>query len=256
LPRRTVLPLAVLLAALLTSDATAQERRSVIRGIVVVTRTLAPIVGARVALVGAGRVAVTDSLGRFRFDSLRAGTYLVHVRGTRDQTPMMEVPVEARETVDLDVKLGENDAVVLPELAVSAPDPAPVALDAMRLPAEFKDRRQTGLGQYITRQEIQERRPYVVTDLFRNLRGMTVICSRDRCVPRSTRRNCLPVVVVDRVTRDVGVLAGMEPNDLEAIEVYNGVSTVPSEYLRPRDRPQCGMIVVWTRVPPQKRPSQ
>jgi hypothetical protein len=81
-------------------------------------------------------------------------------------------------------------------------------------------------------------------------------CRNGICVPRPTRasQNCNPIVVVDRVSTDAGVLASMVPNDLEAIEVYLGMSTVPAEYLQAADRAQCGMIVVWTRVPPQKRP--
>lgn len=254
MPRRTILLLAVLLPALSTSLATAQERRSVIRGTVVVTSTSAPIAGARVALVGTGRVAVTDSLGRFAFDSLRAGTYLVQVRGTNDETPMLEVPLAAREIIDLDVKLGQGEAVVLPELAVSAPDPAPAGIDAMRLPPEFTARQRTGLGQFLTREQIQERNPYTVADIFRGLRGIVVTCRNGFCLPRPARGNCLPIVVVDRVATDASVLSGMVPNDLEAIEVYNGMSSVPAEYMRPSVRSLCGMIIVWTRVPPQQRP--
>ena len=256
MPRRTVLLFTLVLAASLTSPATGQERRSVIRGTVVVTSTSAPVPGARVALVGAGRVAITDSLGRFVFDSLRAATYLVHVRNATDETPMLEVPLAAREIIDLDVKLGKADAVVLPELSVVAPDPAPGAIDAMRLPSEFKARQRNGLGQFLTREQIQERHPYTVTDVFRGLRGIVVTCRNGFCLPRAARGNCMPIVVVDRVATDASVLSGMVPNDLEAIEVYNGMSTVPAEYMRPTVRSQCGMIIVWTRVPPQKRPGQ
>lgn len=254
MPRRTVLLFTLVLAASLTSPAMAQERRSAIRGTVIVTTTAAPIAGARVALVGAGRVAVTDSLGRFAFDSLRAGIYLVHVRGEHDETPMMEIQLAAREVIDLDVKLGKADAVVLPELAVTAPDPEPAGIDAMRLPPEFKARQRTGLGQFLTREQIQERNPYTVADIFRGLRGIVVTCRNGFCLPRAARGNCMPIVVVDRVATDAGVLSGMVPNDLEAIEVYNGMSSVPAEYMRPSVRGLCGMIIVWTRVPPQKRP--
>jgi hypothetical protein len=253
-PRRTVVLFAFLLTTALAPAAVAQERRSAIRGIVVGTATSAPIAGARVALVGAGRVALTDSLGRFAFDSLRAGTYLVHVRGTDDETPMLEVPVGRREVVDLDVKLGKSDAVVLPELAVSAPDPAPAGIDAMRLPSEFKARQRNGLGQFLTREQIQERNPHTVADIFRGLRGIVVTCRNGVCLPRAVRGNCMPIVVVDRVATDAAVLGGMVPGDLEAIEVYNGMSSVPAEYMRPTVRSMCGMIIVWTRVPPQKHP--
>jgi hypothetical protein len=129
-------------------------------------------------------------------------------------------------------------------------------IEGMRLPAEFVERKKIGIGQYMTREEILERRPPTVGDLFRGFRGVVVTCRNGICIPRPVRspRNCNPTVVVDRVTTDVGVLAGMLPSELEAIEIYLGLSTVPAEYLRAAYRAQCGMIVVWTRVPPQKRP--
>jgi len=245
------------LAAGLGSPAGAQERRSVIRGIVVATSTLVPVAGAQVALVGAGRTVRTDQYGAFQFDSLAAGTYLVQVRGVGDETPMTQVPVGRREVIELEVKLGKADAVLLPELVATAPEPVKPdeTIEGMRLPSEFVARKKLGLGQYITREEILERRPPTVADLFRGIRGVVLSCRGGICIPRPTRssQNCNPIVVVDRVSTDAGVLSSMVPNDLEAIEVYLGMSTVPAEYLQAADRAQCGMIVVWTRVPPQKR---
>jgi len=248
----------VALAAAMGSPAGAQERRSTIKGTVVTTSTLAPVVGAQVALVGAGRTVRTDKSGSFIFDSLMAGTYLVQVRGVGDETPMTQVPVGRREIIDLEVKLGKADAVVLPDLVATAPEPVkPDAwIEGMRLPTEFVARKKIGMGQYITREEILERRPPTVTDLFRGVRGVVLSCRAGICIPRPVRsqQNCNPIVIVDRVSADASVLAGMIPNDIEAIEIYLGMSTVPAEYLQATDRAQCGMIVVWTRVPPQKRP--
>lgn len=257
-PLTTTLVAAAALSAAFGSPAGAQERRSVIRGTVVATSTLNPIVGAHVALVGAGRTVRTDQKGAFVFDSLVAGTYLVQVRGMGDETPMTQVPLGRREIIDLEVKLGKADAVILPELVTTAPAPVQPdnRIEGMRLPAEFLARRKIGIGQYITREEIQERRPPTVADIFRTVRGVVLSCRNGICIPRPVRspQNCNPIVVVDRVSTDAGVLAGMLPNDLEAIEIYLGMSTIPAEYLQAADRAQCGMIVVWTRVPPQKRP--
>ncbi|HEY9518237.1 MAG TPA: carboxypeptidase regulatory-like domain-containing protein, partial [Gemmatimonadales bacterium] len=155
------------LAAGLGGPAGAQERRSVIRGVVVVTSTLAPVAGAQVALVGAGRTVRTDKNGAFEFDSLSPGTYLVQVRGVGDETPMTQVPVGRREVIELEVKLGKADALLLPELVTTAPEPVKPeeTIEGMRLPSEFVARKKLGLGQYITREEILERRPPTVVDL-------------------------------------------------------------------------------------------
>jgi len=246
------------IASALGSPAGAQERRSTIRGTVVTTSTLTPVAGAQVALVGAGRTVRTDKFGAFTFDSLVAGTYLIQVRGVGDETPMTQVPLGRREVIDLEVKLGKADALVLPELVATAPEPVTPdnLIEGMRLPAEFLARQKIGIGQFITREEIQERRPPTVADIFRGVRGMALSCRSGICIPRPVRasRSCNPIVVVDRVSTDAAVLAGMVPNDIEAIEVYLGMSTVPAEYLQSANKAQCGMIVVWTRVPPQKRP--
>lgn len=254
-------PQVILLAAMILAgggSAAAQERRSTIKGTVVAASTLEPIANALVALVGTGRTARTDREGVFVFDSLIAGTYLVQVRGIDDLTPMTEVPLGRRETVELEVKLGKTSALMLPELettVAAAPDPR-YEIDATRLPPEFVVRKKFGGGQYMTRDEIQRRRPLRFTDIFRTMHGISVTCRGTVCVPRSIRapRGCTPVVVVDRMSTDVGVLNGMSPGDVEAVEVYAGASTVPVEYLKTTDRPQCGMIVIWTRVPPQRRP--
>lgn len=255
-PPSTMFVAAAALSAALGYPAGAQERRSTIKGTVVTTSTLVPVVGAQVTLLGAGRTVRTDTSGAFRFDSLVAGAYLIQVRGLTDETPLTQVPLGRREVVELEVKLGKPDAVILPELVASAPVPERRDIEAMRLPPEFVERKKVGLGQYITREEILERHPPTVTDLFRGVRGMSVTCRGGICIPRPVRspRNCTPTVVVDRVAADVRVLAGMLPGELEAIEIYVGMSTLPAEYLRHSYQAVCGMIIVWTRVPPQKQP--
>jgi hypothetical protein len=231
----------------------AQERRSVIRGTVVAAKDLTPIAGVSVALVGAGRSVRTDGAGVFVFDSLKAGTYLVQVRGAGDETPMTPVPLGKREIIDLEVKLGKPDAMMLPELVATAPEPEGPAneIEASRLPPEFSARQRTGIGVFVTRDEIQQRRPLTVVEIFRTMRGVAIV----RGLPRPVRspNSCGPIVVVDGASTDVAVLQSMVPNDIEAIEFYSGMSTVPAEYLQPGDRAQCGMILVWTRVPPQTR---
>ncbi|HEX7025530.1 MAG TPA: carboxypeptidase-like regulatory domain-containing protein, partial [Gemmatimonadales bacterium] len=120
----TMLAAALSLGVVSSARAQAGERRSTIRGTVVASNTLAPIAGAHVALVGAGRTVRTDQMGVFVFDSLVAGTYLVQVRGVDDETPMTQVPLGRREIIDLEVKLGKAVAVLLPELVTTAPEPS------------------------------------------------------------------------------------------------------------------------------------
>jgi hypothetical protein len=253
--RARCVPLLVAAAAVLVTAgvSTAQQRRSVIAGLVVSTNTLEPLAKVRVALVGTGRSMLTDSLGRFLFDSLRAATYLVMVRGNGDETPLTSVAVGERERVDLQVKLGKPDPNRLPELVTTAEGPPAEPL--LRLPEEFVERKKLGLGQFLTGEQIARRRPLTVVDLFRTFRGMEVRCRSGICTPHVVRTppNCAPKVYVDGAAADAGILRGIDRDDLQAVEVYLGISEYPSDYPLNPSEAKCGLIVVWTRFTPVRK---
>jgi hypothetical protein len=236
--------LAALIWVALPNTVSAQPRRSVIAGTVVSASTSDPIAGARVTLVGLSRWVLTDSLGRFRFDSLKAGTYLLQARGQDDETPMTSVDLADQERVDVEVQLGNPDPNRLPDLvtSVSAPVPPPETT----APDEFTARRKLGIGQFLTRNDIARRHPPSVMDLFRGFRGMEVRCRGGFCVPHVNRtpQRCLPEVILDRGPADAGALRALDRGDVEAIEVYLGVAEAPLEYAGDA---RCGLILVWTR---------
>lgn len=209
----------------------AQQRRSVIAGLV-----------------------VSASTGKFRCDSLPAATYLVQARGVLDQTPITSVEVGEREQSDLQVKLGEPPPNRLPDPVTtghSPPDGAP----PFRLPEEFVERKKLGIGQFLAGEEIARRRPPSVVDVFRSFRGMEVRCRSGICTPHVVRTppNCAPKVYVDRAGADAGILRGIDPDNLQAVEVSLGVSEYPNEYPRNPSEARCGLIVIWTRFTPVRR---
>jgi hypothetical protein len=232
----------------------AQQRRSAIGGLVVSASSLDPMPRVRVALVGTGRTTVTDTLGRFLFDSLRAATYLVQVRGDSDETPLTQVEVGDRERVDLMVKLGKPDPNRLPDLETTAYTTPPVE-PHLRLPEEFVERKKLGIGQFLTAEEILRRRPPTVVDLFRTFRGMEVRCRNGNCIPHVVRSapNCLPKVYVDAAAADVGILRGIDRDNLQAVEVYLGLSEYPVDYQLNPQEAKCGLIVIWTRFTPVRK---
>jgi hypothetical protein len=231
----------------------AQQRRSVIAGLVVSTNTLEPIANVRVSLVGTGRSVLTDVLGRFLFDSLRAATYLVQARGDSDETPLTSVEVGERERIDLLVKLGKPDPNRLPDLVSTAE--APPADPLLRIPEEFAERKKLGIGQFLTGEQIARRRPPSVVDLFWTFRGMEVRCRNGTCLPHVVRTppSCAPKVVVDGAAADAGILRGLDRDDLQAVEVYLGVSEYPPEYQVNPSEARCGLIVIWTRFTPVRK---
>lgn len=149
-----------------------------------------------------------------------------------------------------------------------APDVVPVAplevvASERREPSPvhegFHHRRERGFGEYITRQEIERRSPAHVTDLLRTLPGVRLTSSGrgSRGVVTTSRGNnsfagqCPAQIYVDNfhVNRADGrtfrIDDAVSPNDVEGIEVYRGLSTVPAQFLSPEA--DCGVIVIWTR---------
>jgi hypothetical protein len=41
----------------------------------------------------------------------------------------------------------------------------------------------------------------------------------------------------------------MMPGDVEGIELYAGPSVVPPQFNNPRSSVNCGLVLIWTRVP-------
>ncbi|MEJ2678304.1 MAG: Plug domain-containing protein [Gemmatimonadota bacterium] len=127
--------------------------------------------------------------------------------------------------------------------------------------ANFRYRVAHGHGHYITRAEIQKRNPARVTDLLEELPGVRLQSSGQglRRVVRMARTsavNCPTQIWVDGfLVNPQGVLPPgvsdftiddvVHPDDVEGIEVYSGLSTVPPEFLNRWAR--CGVVAIWTR---------
>jgi hypothetical protein len=60
-------------------------------------------------------------------------------------------------------------------------------------------------------------------------------------------RACIPTMYVHNMPYS-GVLDDFSADDIEALEVYVGISEIPPE-LDKNGRGICGVIVVWTRDP-------
>jgi hypothetical protein len=111
---------------------------------------------------------------------------------------------------------------------------------------EFYRRRAAGLGTFFTREAIEARNPQKSEDLLRMVTGVRIRYRGN--IPFVQFLRCETVnVYVDGIRshdpfRDFFALS---PLDIEAMEVYHGMATVPPEFSpAPND---CAAIVVWTR---------
>lgn len=255
--RRWVLPVAVLLAPVAIQATVVESGEAqVIEGVVVEAAAdstaeglavAVPVTGAEVELLLRGRRlggTTTDSLGRFMFQVPEAGRYRLRVRHpTYLPYEADSVQVGGGETVSVEVRLGRN-VIPLEPLVVTAR----IRVDM----TGFRGRRQgSGLGTFITREEIEARAAARTTDLLRGVPGVSVQFQRWGVAPailmRSGLGTCEPAIFVD------GVLAPqyrgsrlddyLTPERIEGVEIYSSFSTAPVQYVSGT----CGVILFWTQ---------
>ena len=253
-PLRQLSAALALAAALAAAPAAAQ--RGVLSVTVVDSATKAPVAGAQVSVDGRARGA-TDAAGALRVEGLAAGERAVEVArigyGTRRVTVAVgDAPVEAR------VELAAAPVTIGGVQGQARPTARQRALEEFY---ERKERRHTGY--FVTREDIERRKPRRVSDLFRGIPNLRVSENNGTATMESGRgmqgpsAGCPLLYYVDGVLnplleiRDMDSLmdninAEFRPEDLEGIEVYLG-GNAPPRYGGSRGR--CGVVLVWTRVP-------
>lgn len=256
----------VLLSAVLALFLWAAPAHSQIRldGVVRDDETSQPIAGARVEVFDFSwrklGNRVTDAQGGFQYPIRRPGTYRLRV--TRVGYAVVTTPdlvTGANSYLNVEVRL-KSDAVLLAPVAVvarSSSNPSPV-LD------NFHARMRSGFGTFFTREDIQRLRPTYLSDLVTRVPGLWVSTS-GRGTERQiysgrnaggVARDCPAQIYVDGRLMNPRVSGGgdvvgmtldeaVHPNDVEGIEIYRGLATVPAEFLTPDAR--CAVIAVWTR---------
>jgi TonB family protein len=207
------------------------------------------VAGARVTIARPGPAGaesvITDDDGAFRFRAVPRGPVTFQVRRVGF----------AVATVTLDVPSADGGPMLL-ELTPTAPSLTPVVVRAARPTAPigpftaFNQRRSTGFGHFITREEIERRRPMRTTDLFRMVPGARL--GRNAIGTPSVRfrgSTCDPEIVLDGMQLGPGVfdIDAVAPGSIEGMEIYSGAATVPIEYRKGFGRTSCGLIVFWTR---------
>jgi hypothetical protein len=122
---------------------------------------------------------------------------------------------------------------------------------------DFDARRAIGNGIFVTREEIAARNTTRLTDVLQNRRGIRVVRLRSgvsgvRFAAYSHgRANCSPNVWVDGQWARGLEVDEIPANEVEAIEVYETLGSVPFEFTPQGAGIPCGTIVIWTRIPGQ-----
>ena len=210
---------------------------------------------------GAARRASTDADGAFRFGDVAPGSVELRVWrvGFRPETLQVEVPQVDGGAVIVPL---ERVAQAMASVVVHAQSHANVAITPF---SAFERRRAAGLGHFVTRADIDKRRPQRTSDILRAVPGVVLVQGdagtlvpqfRNSMSAGSVMRGggggqgtCAPFYWMDG--SPLGALAldldAIPTGAVEGIEVYSGIATVPAALRGGVSNAVCGVIVVWTR---------
>ncbi len=211
------------LAGAITSDGTAVARANIV--------------------VNGKLIGLADDEGRFRVDRVEVGPNVLAIRRIGYRPAVLELEIldsaaPASVTVALDAV-----PLQLEEIVVDG-DRTVYAGGRMR---DFYRRRQTGLGKYFTRWEIERANPMFMSDLLRRVAGVRVThgsFGRNRIA--MTRSSCSPLLYIDGLRVPASEIDDLVwPDAVQGMEVYNGAAFAPVEYSGFGGN--CGVILIWTR---------
>ena len=209
-----------------------------------------PISDAQVTVGGFRRGGRSDGTGEVFITQVPPGNRLIELRRQGFAMARIAADFSGADTVRRDVRM----------------TPQPIELEgvvatswgrSMRLRSMgFYDRQRRGIGAFMTRQRLDELNLVHTEDVFRYVRGFLVRPVGPYHVVEGTRgfgvAGCLPAIYIDgmrMIVRDVrdqsDALSMVGPDDIEAIEAYQGPASIPAEY-NPLGN-ACGVILIWTR---------
>ena len=189
------------------------------------------------------RTARTAAAGVYRLEAIPSGVHQVRIRRPGYMATSQPVRMTAGSTRMQDWELRRLPVNVDPQ-AVQEPN------GEMRLGMQaFYQRRQAGLGTFIDRAMIEQRRPRYVRELLRGVSGFRLATagpSGDVVVVSTGTTSCRAKIYVEGLPYTP--LTGIDdfaPEDIQAIEAYAAGSPVAAE-LNAGDA-ECGALVIWLR---------
>jgi len=219
--------------------------------------TDAAVPDVRVSIAGQRGEGVTDARGHFVLSGAKPGKVVFILRrlGYNPGSMMVDVTAgdTARVTFAMTVAAQALTTVAVRDTVTSR---SPFLSDFERRVANH-----AGSATYITRAEIDKRRPSQTTDLLRRVSSITladslgVLMAISRRIQKPTLRagaanlaNCPLQVAVDGQLKEWGYAVNtVAPSEIHGIEIYPGPSTIPAEYASMRRDAACGLILIWTR---------
>src|SRR3954462_11531755 len=121
--------------------------------------------------------------------------------------------------------------------------------------AVFEEHRAMHRGTFIKRSDFERENLRIASDILRRVPGVQILSTRSGTAVQMMRgtsaRRCTPQLYVHE-TPYSGSFDDFTPDDIEALEVYVGISEIPPDLVT-MGRSVCAAIVIWTREPPKMR---
>jgi hypothetical protein len=200
-----------------------------------------------------GQTARTDASGLFRLFTSQIDTATIAIR--RPGFSPIEAMISARNRQWDTVMVELETLTRLPDVAVKGERIRRQGLQG------FEERVKQGVsGMFITRAEILERNSLRLSDVLQARKGINLVrLGPGRMGVRfatygTVRRNCTPDMWVDGQRAQAMEIDDLTANTVEAMELYDSFSTVPTEFSHSANTVPCGTIVIWTRPPGTRKP--
>lgn len=203
-----------------------------------------PIEGAEVSVAGAAATAVTNDSGVFTLRGLPTGTQELDVRKLTFNPTASSIDLTSRAPRTVTV-------VMRPAPPTLAKVTTTTPLEKGLMDVGFTNRKKAGMGHYLTEDEVAEKQPMVMSDIFTTIPGITVSEATGQPVITSTRggSGCVNYYVdgvpyTEQTPGDFDEY--MRPDEVAAVEVYNSVDA-PAQF-EGAGTSSCAVIVVWTKT--------
>jgi hypothetical protein len=234
-----------------------------------------PLEGVEVRLVGDTARHFSSASGTFRLYGPRGVELLLQFRRPGYNAQLLKMTGDWNGTV-----LMVTGAFALPDIQVNANNAKPAEYAYTNRYDDFFRRKRQGLGDFITRAEIDRRNAFHTSDILQGRPGIKVQTQPDkgltfvgfaRCneyppminvyvngskmIPQDaakvgTMGNQSGIVAIGKTNRDPEVagivgemLSRVNPHDVEFVEIFRGPGELPPEF----NDGNCGAIVIWTK---------
>jgi hypothetical protein len=213
---------------------------------------------AKIKLPLLERTATTDDSGHFEIRNLPAGKHELTVTAPGAAPVSMELVLLAGESYNMRIVLAD-DAQQLKEITVSAPREIRTATS--RRLEDFERRRRRGHGVFLTEADIARRNPRLLSDALAGVNGIQLMTRSGSKVAVASRgpapqayqggksvAPCILRVIIDGLAMPAGTsIDNVMPNEVAALEIYAGPSSMPVELAHYQEDSWCGAILVWTK---------